>query len=109
MSNKTSTHEPGPKPTFQVVEDILYYQSKAGDEIRLDLDFPSSVFDDIDEAMDEREQFFLMLGSIVDEHWVAKIRAMGALEQSRLIKRYYAEFAKAVRADMGESAGSSDL
>jgi hypothetical protein len=108
MSNKTSTHEPGKKPTFLVVEDFLYFQSKAGDEIRLDLDFPSSFFDEIEEGTDERDQFFQLLPSIVDEQWVEKIRAMGALEQSRLIKRYYAEFAKAVRADLGESAGSSD-
>jgi hypothetical protein len=96
------------KPQWLNINDVLYYQSKAGDEITFDLDFDSKVFE---KAMsgeeDERGQFFMMLDALGDEHTVRRVREMGALEQSRVISRFFKEFAKAVDAEPGESGSSS--
>lgn len=109
ISDDQKTAARATKPQWQVVEDILYYQSKAGDEITFDLDFPSAVFDKaMNSEGDERSQFFTMLEALGDEQTIAKVRAMGALEQLRVVARFYKEFGDAVGATPGESSGSSD-
>lgn len=100
------------KPTFFVINDVLYYQAKAGDELKFDLDFDGEVMDKIDQEGDElseRKQFFLMLGSMQDgKTLTARVQKMGALEQTRLMVNYFAQFTKAAGATLGESGGSSD-
>lgn len=97
------------KPQYQVINDVLYYQAKAGDELKFDLDFPGDVFEKVmTGGIEERDQFMTMLEAMGDQKMAARVRKMGALEQTRLITRFFAEFAKAVGADMGESVGSSD-
>lgn len=97
------------KPQFFVINDVLYYQAKAGDELKFDLDFPGEI---LEQAMagdlEEREQFMLVLSALGDEHMVTRVRKMGALEQTRLITGFFREFQKAVGATPGESGGSSD-
>lgn len=99
------------KPKFQVINDVLYYQAKAGDELKIDLDFPSEILEKTlsdGDDLSERDQFLTMLEMLGDKHVVARVRKMGALEQTRLVAGFFKEFTKAVGADMGESDGSSD-
>jgi hypothetical protein len=103
-----STQEPGPKPTYLVINDVLFYQAKAGDELRFDLDFPGHVFEAAMRKDDERDQFLLMLEALGDETMAARVRDMGALEQARLIRNFFEAFQKAAGLDSGESSGSSD-
>lgn len=97
------------KPKYLVINDVLIYQAKAGDELKFDLDFPGEVFEKVMTSdIEERDQFMLMLEAMGDERMATRVRKMGALEQTRLITRFFKEFGKAVGADMGESDGSSD-
>jgi hypothetical protein len=97
------------KPKYFVINDVLYYQAKAGDELQFDLDFPGEVLEKVLAGeIDERDQFMTMLEMLGDEKMAARVRKMGALEQTRLITRFFAEFETAVGADLGESEGSSD-
>jgi len=97
------------KPKYFVIDDILHYQAKSGEELKFDLDFPGSVLEKIIEGDDtERNQFLTMLDGLGDKATAARVRKMGALEQTRLVNRFFAEFQKAVGADLGESDGSSD-
>ncbi len=97
------------KPQFFVINDILYYQAKAGDELAFDLDFPGEILEKIVSGdIEERDQFMTMLDMLGDKKMVARVRKMGALEQTRLITGFFREFNKAAMATMGESEGSSD-
>lgn len=97
------------KPKYLVINDILYYQAKAGDELTFDLDFPGEIMEKVISGdVEERDQFLTMLDMLGDKKMAVRVRKMGALEQTRLITRFFKEFEKAVDADMGESEGSSD-
>jgi hypothetical protein len=97
------------KPQFFVINDTLYYQAKAGDELKFDLDFPGEIFEKVmTDDLEQRDQFLLMLDALGDGAMVARVKKMGALEQTRLIIGFFREFQKAAGATVGESDGSSD-
>lgn len=101
------------KPTYQVINDVLYYQAKAGDELRIDLDFPGAVLDKLFDASDgeeipPRQQLILVLEALGDQAMITRIKKMGALEQTRLVTQFFALFAEAAEAEPGKSDGSAD-
>lgn len=94
-------------PKFEVIDDVIHYTSKAGDELLLDLDFPG---DALKEAMagekSEDEQFELVAKLFGDNFQEAYDR-MGALERTRLLRSFFVEFQKAASMPLGESLRSS--
>lgn len=109
MTARKTTPEPGPKPTFLVVEDNLHYQSKRHGELVLNLDFPFKILlDAMDTSEEEPDQFMKMLEALGDTATIRKVKDMGSLEAMRLIRRFFAEFEKQAGAGLGESDSSSD-
>lgn len=98
-------------PTFAVIDDVIHYTSKAGDEIEIDLDIPADALKKAmggkDEDRDEEEQFDVIAGIFGPEFQAAYDR-MGALERRRLLRSFFVEFHKAAAMPLGESSGSSD-
>jgi hypothetical protein len=104
----TSTQEPGPKPTFQVVETNLHYRTKKDEEIILDLDIPFGVLVDVSSGgQSEQEQFIGVLEALGDKATLDKIKALGSIEAMGLIMRFFEEFERLVGASVGESRRSS--
>jgi hypothetical protein len=104
----TSTQEPGPKPTFQVVETNLHYRTKKGDEIVLDIDIPFGILVDVSSGgQSEQEQFVGVLEALGDKATLDKIKALGSIEAMALIMRFFEEFERLVGASVGESKRSS--
>jgi hypothetical protein len=104
----TSTQEPGPKPTFQVVETNLHYRTKKGEEIVLDVDIPFGILVDVSSGgQSEQEQFVGVLEALGDKETLDKIKALGSIEAMALIMRFFEEFERLVGASVGESKRSS--
>ena len=105
------TAKAGPKPKIFVTdEDLLHFQTKAGGEIILDLDFPSDILRELMTAqdMDEAEQFQVLMRALGDDDLQAEVNALGALEYMRLVMGFFTEFQKAAGITMGESGSSSN-
>lgn len=123
---KTTNRKPAPKTTakpaeaaeapakvsrtYTVIDDVLHYTTKAGDELAIDLDFDADLIKvamgQDTEDRSEDEQYEIMARSFGDNYRAAYER-MGILERTRLQKAVFAEFAKAMGMPMGESSGSS--
>jgi hypothetical protein len=104
----TSTQEPGPKPTFQVVETNLHYRTKKGEEIVLDIDIPFGVLVDVAAGdQNEQQQFVALLEALGDTETLDKVKALGSIEAMALIMRFFEEFERLVGASVGESRRSS--
>jgi len=102
MVNK-STQEPGPKPTYLVVETNLHYQSKKQGELVLDLDFPFGILiDATQQSGDDRKVFITILEALGDQATLEKVRLLGAVEGMELIQRFFAEFEKLIGSSAGE-------
>lgn len=97
--------------TFAVIDDVIHYTSKAGDEVIIDLDIPADALKRAmggkDEDRDEEEQFDL-IAEIFGPGFQAAYDRMGALERRRLLRSFFVEFHKAASMPLGESSGSSD-
>jgi hypothetical protein len=102
------TANAGPKPQHHVVEDMLHWQTKAGDELVLDLDFPSDILRKVMlTELDDQEQFEAMLEALGDESLRERVNKLGSLEYMRLIKTFFDEFSRAAGVEPGESGDSS--
>jgi hypothetical protein len=98
-------------PKFAVIDDVIHYTSRAGDEITIDLDIPADALKKAmggkDEDRDEEEQFEI-IADIFGPDFQAAYDRMGALERRRLLRSFFVEFHKAAAMPLGESSGSSD-
>ena len=96
--------------TYRVVDDILFYTTKAGFDLTIDLDFPPELIQlsmgALDEDRDEAEQFDVIAQSY-GENFEDAYKKMGVLERKRLQRAVFDEFQKAMGITMGESSGSS--
>lgn len=100
-------------PKFEVIDDVIHYTSKAGDEVQIDLDIPADALkralsnNENGEERDEEEQFDL-IAEIFGDGFQAAYDRMGALERRRLLRTFFVEFHKAASMPLGESSSSSD-
>lgn len=95
-------------PKFAVIDDVIHYTSKSGDELLLDLDFPSDFLKEAMAGEKTEEEQFEILTPIFGDNFKAAYSRMGALERTRLLRSYFVEFQKAANLPLGESLGSSD-
>jgi hypothetical protein len=103
-----TSREPGPKPTFQVVETNLHFQSKKQGELVLDLDFPFDIMIDAAAQTESEGQMFMrILKAFGDEETYERVRKIGSIEGMQLVSRYFEEFQKLAGISVGESQGSS--
>lgn len=105
MASKTSAQN---KPQFAVIDDVIHYTSKAGDQLLLDLDFPSAFLEEAMAGEKSEEEQFEVLAPVFGENFADAYKRMGALERTRLLRTYFLEFQKAASMPLGESLGSSD-
>lgn len=93
--------------TFAVVDDIIHYTTKRGIALEIDLDFPADV---IQKALkgdgDDDEQFSAVKEWLGDD-FEAAFEQMGALERTRFVRTFFAEWEKAAGLPLGESLSSS--
>ena len=108
--NKTAT--PGPKPEFQRIGDLLYYNApKTGIEVVVDVDPPFSVLEQMLNAaeqddLDERQQFQMVLGLLGDEDTLTQVRKLRTSEFFALCNRYIDDVQAYMGVGLGESGGS---
>lgn len=109
-----ATTEAAPKttvrtaPLFAVIDDVIHYTSKAGDELLLDLDFPADFLKEAMAGEKTEDEQFDVLAPVFGENFSEAYKRMGALERTRLLRTYFLEFQKAASMPLGESLGSSD-
>lgn len=111
---KTTTPKPeAPRPSplaYRVEDDVLFYTTKAGHDLAIDLDFPPDLLQlsmgSEEEDRTEDEQFEIISRSFGDNFKEA-YAAMGVLERRRLQAAMFLEFEKAMTMPLGESSGSS--
>ena len=96
-------------PQFAVIDDVIHYTSKAGDELQLDLDFPANFLQEAMAGEKTEEEQFDVLAPVFGENFSEAYKRMGALERTRLLRTYFFEFQRAASMPLGESLGSSDL
>lgn len=99
--------------TYSVEGDVLYYTTKAGFELAIDLDFPADLFKKVEESPDkathaeeQAAQFDIVrssFGQNFDDAW----DRMGVVERRRLMTAVFSEFRKAAGIPLGESRRSS--
>lgn len=101
---------PNASRSYTVIDDVLHYTTKAGDELAIDLDFDADLIKlatgTDEEDRSEEQQYEIMARSFGDNYRDAYER-MGIIERTRLQKAVFSEFAKAMGMPMGESSGSS--
>lgn len=113
-TTKTASKSPArTAPKFAVIDDVIHYTSKAGDELTIDLDIPAEALRralGVDENGEEREEEdqFEVIADIFGPDFQAAYDRMGALERRRLLRSFFVEFHKAASMPLGESLGSSD-
>lgn len=96
--------------TYTVIDDVLHYTTKAGDELAIDLDFPADLLKMAmgrdDENRTEEEQFEIVARTF-GENFADAYPKMGAIERRRLQRAIFTEFQKAMLMPLGESQRSS--
>lgn len=105
MASKTAARQ---APKFTVIDDVIHYTSKAGDELLLDLDFPSGFLKEAMAGEKSEEEQFEILAPVFGDNFRDAYGRMGALEKTRLLRSYFVEFQRAANIPLGESLGSSD-
>lgn len=94
--------------SYRVVDDVIEYTTKAGIELRLELDFSADVMREAMDGDKSEEEQFEVVAPIFGANFREAYEQMGALERTRLIRTFFLEFAKAAGLPLGESLGSSD-
>lgn len=102
MPTKKSTH-----PQFSIIDDVIHYTSKAGHELRMDLDFPGEKLKEAMAGDKTEEEQFEIIAALFGDNFQAAYDEMGALERTRLLRSFFIEFQKAASMPLGESSGSS--
>lgn len=104
--------EPGPKPKFLLIDDLLHYQApKAKIEIVVDVDPPFTILEQIlddENADDEAAQFRMLIDLLGDEETLQKIRKLRVSEFYELAMRAVEEIQIHMGVSLGESGGSSE-
>lgn len=98
------------KPRFLIVESNLHTQLSDGSEVRLRLDPPAKVFRTVMKDQGDQEdldQLFAMLELLGQTDVVEKLEDLGILELTGIVTRFFNEFQKKLRVEMGESSRSS--
>lgn len=98
------------KPRFLVVEANLHTQLSDGTEVLLRLDPPAKVFRTVMKDQGDQEdldQLFAMLELLGQQDVVEKLEDLGILELTGIVTRFFNEFQKKLRVEMGESSRSS--
>lgn len=98
------------KPRFLIVETNLHTQISDGTEVLLPLDPPAKVFREVMNDQGDQEdldQLFAMLKLLGREQVVNKLEDLGILELTGIVTRFFKEFQKKLRVEMGESSRSS--
>lgn len=104
----TSTTTERQKPRFEVIDDVIHYTSKAGDELLLDLDFPGTALKEAMTGDKTEEEQFAIVAQLFGDNFQEAYDRMGSLERTRLLRSFFVEFQKAAAMPLGESSGSSD-
>lgn len=93
--------------TYTVVDDVMYYTTKAGHELAMDLDFPSALLARAVEGDKDETGQFDAIRETFGENFEAAYAEMGSLERTRIIKTFFIEWQKAAGLPLGEASGSS--
>lgn len=104
----TTTTAERTAPKFAVIDDVIHYTSKAGDELLLDLDFPGDALKEAMAGDKTEDEQFEIVAKLFGPNFQAAYDKMGALEKTRLLRSFFLEFQKAAAMPLGESLGSSD-
>jgi hypothetical protein len=96
------------KPSFEVIDDVIHYTSKAGHKLLLDLDFPGDTLKEAMAGEKSEEEQFEIVAKLFGDNFQDAYNEMGALERTRLLRSFFVEFQKAASMPLGESVSSSD-